>query len=71
MIQIIETGKPKKISPYVHYYSEKIQAAVFAKFNLKIEPEVNIYYPTVTARLRRPQFIPTIVSETSICFLSA
>lgn len=25
MIQIVETGKPKKISPYVHYYSEKIQ----------------------------------------------
>jgi DNA gyrase subunit A len=25
MIQIVQTGKPKKISPYVHYYSEKIQ----------------------------------------------
>lgn len=25
MISIVQTGKPKKISPYVHYYSEKIQ----------------------------------------------
>ena len=29
---------------------------------LKAEQEVDIYFPTVLAKLRRPQFIPTIVS---------
>lgn len=39
MIQFVETGKAKKLKPYVHHYTEKIEVAQGGKliFNMRIE----------------------------------
>lgn len=44
------------------YYCGLLITAMNALDKLKAEQQVDIYNPVLTAKLRRPEFIPTVVS---------